>query len=397
MENQKIKDILTKRVERIIEKESLSKKLKSGQKLIIKNGIDPTSPDLHLGHLIVLKKLKEFQDLGHQVVLILGDFTAQIGDPSGRKSARKALTKREIDNNLKTYLKQVGMVLDLKKIKVFRNSRWYSKMNLNEFLKIARFFTLSKISQREDFKKRIQAKKEVYMHEVLYQILQAYDSVKIKADLEIGGRDQLLNMLAGRSLMKSFNLEPQDVMTLPLLIGLDGKDKMSKSKGNYIGFLEKPEEKFAKIMSIPDSMIISYFELLTDIPEKEILKIKKAIEKGKINPLEIKEKLAFEIVSELNGKKSAEIAKREFEKVFRKRQLPSKMPIFVAKKRKYRVLDLLFDSKVIDSKTQGKRLISQGAVKIDNQKVKDFNKLIEIKNDFVIKIGKRKFLKVKHN
>jgi len=372
MENQKIKDILTKRVERIIEKESLSKKLKSGQKLIIKNGIDPTSPDLHLGHLIVLKKLKEFQDLGHQIVLILGDFTAQIGDPSGRKSARKALTKREIDNNLKTYLKQVGMVLDLKKIKVFRNSRWYSKMNLNEFLKITRFFTLSKISQREDFKKRIQAKKEVYMHEVLYQILQAYDSVKIKADLEIGGRDQLLNMLAGRSLMKSFNLEPQDVMTLPLLIGLDGKDKMSKSKGNYIGFLEKPEEKFAKIMSIPDSMIISYFELLTDIPEKEILKIKKAIEKGKINPLEIKEKLAFEIVSELNGKKSAEIAKREFEKVFRKRQLPSKMPIFVAKKRKYRVLDLLFDSKVIDSKTQGKRLISQGAVKIDNQKVKDF-------------------------
>ncbi|MDD3735204.1 MAG: tyrosine--tRNA ligase [Candidatus Pacebacteria bacterium] len=391
--------LLNYNVEEIIEKKSLEKKLRSKKKLKIKFGVDPTSPDLHLGHFLIFKKLKEFQELGHQIILIFGDFTAQIGDPSERDSERKPLSKKEVENNLKTYLSQITKFLDINKIRIEKNSKWFSKMKLEEFIKIASNFTWQKISRREDFQKRIRNGIPVFLHEVLYQVLQAYDSVKIKADVEIGGRDQKLNMLAGRDLMKAMGLKPQEVITLPLLPGIDGKEKMSKSKGNYIGILEKPEEKFGKIMSIPDELIVPYFKFLTNISHRTISKLKEDIKKSRVNPRDLKAKLAREIISQIDGDKAAKIAEEEFNKVFKEKKLPNKIPTFIFKKNVFPILDILKETGLCKSNREAKRLLQEGAVKIkipgeEFKVVKDWNHKITLKNNTIIQVGKRKFIKI---
>jgi len=392
--------LLNYNIEEIIERKVLEKRLKAKETLKIKFGVDPTSPDLHLGHSLIFRKLREFQDLGHQIILIFGDFTAQIGDPSERDTERKPLSKTEVEKNLKTYLKQVAKFLNVKKIKIERNSSWFSKMGLGEFIKIASNFTWQRISRREDFQKRINRAIPVFLHEVLYQIFQAYDSVKIKADVEIGGRDQKLNMLAGRDLMKTMGFEPQEVITLPLLPGLDGKEKMSKSKGNYIGILEKPEEKFGKIMSIPDSLIVPYFEFLANVSRETISKLKRDIGAGKVNPRDLKAKLAKDIIEQIDGRKPASTAEEEFNKIFKERKLPSKMPIYTAKKKTLKIIELLREANLAGSNREAKRLINQGGVKIkipskDFEIIKDWNFQIKIQDKIIIQVGKRKFVEIR--
>ena len=272
---QKIKEILTRGVEEIIEKESLIKKLKSGKPLRIKFGVDPTAPELHLGNAVILWKLKEFQELGHTIIFIIGDFTAQIGDPTDKLTARKTLTEKEIKANMKTYKEQVGEILDLNKTKIIYNNRHLSKMKLAEIYRISQFFTVNQILERDMFQERRRAEKPIWLHEFMYPIFQAYDSVVVKADIEIGGNDQLFNMMAGRQLQPHFNQPPQDVITIKLLVGTDGKRKMSKSFGNYIGIQELANEQYGKIMSIPDESIIDYFELCAHLSLMEVEKIKK--------------------------------------------------------------------------------------------------------------------------
>src|SRR3989338_3820894 len=292
-------EILTSFVEEVIEKDSLEKKLKPGRKLVVKFGADQTAPDLHLGHALVLRKLKEFQDLGHKAVFIIGDYTARIGDPSGRTKTRPPLSEEEIKKNSKTYFDQAGKIIDIKKAEIRYNSEWFSKMSLEEFIKISSHFSMQRIMDREDFKKRILVGEEVAYSETIYQIMQAYDSVAIKADVELGGGDQRLNLLAGRELQKKMGLPEQDLVIMPLLLGTDGKEKMSKSLGNYIAINDSADEIFGKIMSVPDSLIIHYYEFAAFSDKGEIEAAEKRLEKE--NPRDVKFDLAEKITSLYKG------------------------------------------------------------------------------------------------
>ncbi len=391
----KIKQILKHNVVEVIEKDSLEKKLKSGKKLRIKLGADPTSPDLHLGHLVVLDKLRQFQEAGHQIIFLIGDYTARVGDPSGKSKTRPVLSAEEIEKNAKTYFDQVSKVLDVKKIEIRRNSEWYQKMILADFLKLLSKFSLSRISERDDFEKRIKQGIEVGYHEGTYPIMQAYDSVMLKSDVEIGGTDQKFNLLAGRALMKRENMEPQDIILLPLLIGLDGQKKMSKSLGNYIGITEEPNEMYGKIMSIGDEMIIDYFRLATNLEDFEIKEFEHALKLGE-NPKEIKERLAIEIVTRFYDKNEAEKARGRFNLIFAKKLVPEEM-----EEKKYKpgtcndLPKLLFDLGFVKSKSEAKRLVAGGAVKVDNAKIEDIEAPICIHDGMVIQVGKRKFLRIK--
>lgn len=393
--NEKIKNLLSRGAVNIIEKDSLEKKLNSGKKLRIKFGADPTAADLHLGHMVCLKKLKEFQDLGHQIIFIIGDYTAKIGDPSGRNKTRPSLSDAEIKKNTKTYLDQVGKILDIKKIKIYKNSQWFSKMSLADILNLSSKFTVAQILERDDFEKRIKNKVEIYYHETIYPMMQAYDSVMVMSDVEVGGNDQIFNMLAGRELQKKMGQEPQDILTMPLLIGLDGKEKMSKSFGNYIGIAESSNEQFGKIMSLPDNLIIEYMLLLTDIQTKNINEIEKKIKEGKINPRDAKIKLAFEIVKFFHGEEKAEKAKEEFERVFSKKETPKDMPVVKIDTNKINLVELLVNNKILPSKSEARRLIEQRAVEINGEKIKNWKEEIEIKKEAVLKIGKRRFVRIR--
>lgn len=388
------KELLTRGVVEIIEKESLIKKLKSGKRLKIKHGIDPTSPIIHLGNAVVLQKLKEFQNLGHQVILIIGDFTAQIGDPSDKEAMRQPLSRKEINKNMKTYKSQIGRILNLKKTKFFYNSQWLSKINLKEIiLKLASQFTVAQILERENFFKRYQEKKPIGLHEFFYPLMQGYDSVVVRADVEIGGTDQKFNMLAGREIQRAYNQKPQDIITMKLLEGVDGR-KMSKSYGNIIGIYDKPNEIYGKIMSIRDELISDYFELSTKIPLKEIEEIKTKIKNQKINPKEVKSKLAFEIVSMYYNKKLAQQAAMEFERVFKEKKLPLEIPEVKIKEKEINILDLLVKANLVSSKSEGRRLILQKGLRIDGEKENDWKKMIQIKKEMVLQAGKRKFKKI---
>jgi len=393
--NEKIKNLLSRGAVNIIEKDSLEKKLNSGKKLRIKFGADPTAADLHLGHMVCLKKLKEFQDLGHQIIFIIGDYTAKIGDPSGRNKTRPSLSDAEIKKNTKTYLDQVGKILDIKKIKIYKNSQWFSKMSLADILNLSSKFTVAQILERDDFEKRIKNKVEIYYHETIYPMMQAYDSVMVMSDVEVGGNDQIFNMLAGRELQKKMGQEPQDILTMPLLIGLDGKEKMSKSFGNYIGIAESSNEQFGKIMSLPDNLIIEYMLLLTDIQTKNINEIEKKIKEGKINPRDAKIKLAFEIVKFFHGEEKAEKAKEEFERVFSKKETPKDMPVVKIDTNKINLVELLVNNKILPSKSEARRLIEQRAVEINGEKIKNWKEEIEIKKEAVLKIGKKRFVRIR--
>jgi len=392
----KIKEVLTRGVEEVIEKGSLIKKLQSGKKLRIKYGADPSAPDLHLGHSACLLKLKEFQDLGHQIIFIVGDFTAMIGDPSKRLKTRPSLSKKEVEKNAKTYFKQVGGILDINKIKILRNSKWFSKMDLRGLLKLASKFMVARILERDDFSQRLKKGINIGAHEIIYPLMQAYDSVMVRADIELGGSDQKFNMLAGRNLQKKIDQAQQDLVIIPLLVGIDGQRKMSKSLGNYIGITEKPEEQYGKIMSIPDKLILDYFKLTTRVHLKEIKKMREGLKKKKVNPRDLKARLAREIVGICYGKRIAEKVEEEFNRIFKEKKLPSKIPSIRIKEKYLNILSLLVKTKLASSRAEAKRLVLQKGVRVDSRIEGDWQKVIEVKSGKVLQVGKRKFVKISH-
>ena len=390
---QKIDEILTRGVEEIFEKDSLVKKLQSGKQLRIKFGIDPTGPKIHIGRAFQFWKLRDFQDLGHKIVLIIGDFTAQIGDASDKQAMRKILTEKEIKENLKNYLGQIGKILDIKKVEVRYNSEWFKKMKIKDFVALQMIFTAQQTIQRRNFKERWDEGKPIGLHELDYPLFQGYDSVAIKSDIEIGGSDQLFNLQAGREIQKFFKQNPQDIMTSKMLNGLDGR-KMSTSWGNIITIVDEPGDMFGKVMSTKDELIDEYFELTTRLSESEISEIKNSSN----NPRDIKAKLAKEIVKMYYGEKEAQKAEEEFNKIFRDKELPSDMPVFETDIKTYPILDLLFDAKLVSSKNEAKRLVEQNAVELQiggsKEKITDWKKEINLENEMVIKVGSRRFVKI---
>jgi len=391
----KINEVLTRGVEEVIIKENLEKRMMSGKKLRIKLGIDPTGSVLHLGHAVVLRKLKEFQDLGHQVIFLIGDFTAKIGDPTGRSATRKPMTDKEVSDNMKNYVKQAGLILDVKKIEVKHNSEWLAKLSFKDLVLLTSKVTFAQVAQRADFKERIKNDIDLSLQEFMYPVMQGYDSVKLKADVEIGGTDQKFNLLMGRQLQKRYNQEPQEIITCPLLEGLDGVEKMSKSLNNYIALTDKSEEMYGKVMSLRDDMIVKYFELCTNMAMDEINKIKTDLKENKVNPRDLKMKLAFEIVKIYHGEKKARVAEEFFVKTVQKKEVPDSIINYQLTINNYKLVDLLVEIKLTTSKGEARRLIEQSGIKVGGEVVKDINKEINItKEGVIIQKGKRHFIKV---
>jgi tyrosyl-tRNA synthetase len=385
--------LIKRGVVEIILEEELIKKLEADKKLRVKFGADPSAPDLHLGHTVALRKLRHFQDLGHTVVFIIGDFTAMVGDPSGRSSTRKRLSRAEVMENAKTYQEQVFKILDRSKTEVRYNSEWFDKLTFEEVLNLTSKYTVARMLERDDFEKRFKSGNPISIMEFLYPLMQGYDSVMVKADVEIGGTDQKFNLLVGRELQVEYGQEPQVVITLPLLEGTDGVRKMSKSYGNYIGINEKPFDMFGKVMSIPDTLIFKYFELLTDTPLEEIERIKEAIEGGE-NPRNIKALLAKRIVAFFHGEEEAEKASEEFDRVFKYKEVPDEIEEFKLPKGKYRIVDTLVQLKVLSSKSEVRRIIQGGGLYIDGRRITDIDYEFELGKEVIIKIGKRRFVKL---
>jgi tyrosyl-tRNA synthetase len=389
------KTILERGVSDVVVKADLEKKLNSKKKLRIKFGIDPTGSDLHIGHGVVLRKLRQFQDRGDTAILLIGDYTARIGDPTGKSETRKMLTETEIKKNMEHYIEQASKILDLKKLEIRYNSEWFGKMKMAEILSLTAKKTVAQMLQREDFKNRMRNDQDIATTELLYPLMQGYDSVMLESDVEIGGTDQTFNMLVGRDLQKAFGCKTiQDVLTCPILEGLDGVEKMSKSYGNYIGFNESPNQIFGKTMSIPDTMIIKYFELATDISFEDLEKVKAAMDKGE-NPRNLKVKLAKELVKFYHSEKAANGAEQEFISLFQKKEIPDDIEIKKLKNPKWKLVDLLAETGLVSSKGEARRLIEQGGVKIDKEKTSSFDMEIDISKEKLIQVGKRKFLKVK--
>ena len=392
--NERLKKLKRNAVDLVTEEE-LMEKLKENRPLRVKLGVDPSRPDLHLGHLVVLRKLREFQDMGHTVVLIIGDFTARIGDPSGRSQIRPMLSAEEVKENAKTYSEQAFKVLDEEKTELRYNSEWLETLNFEDVIRLTAKFTVARMIERDDFAKRLKAGEPLSVSELLYPIAQAYDSVMINADVELGGTDQLFNLLVGRKLQQDFGQKPQIVMTMPLIEGTDGHLKMSKSYDNYIAFNDQPDEMYGKLMSIPDDLILKYMRLLTDISDEEIEEYRIKMEGKEINPRDVKMKLAREIVSFFYGETEAEKAQENFIRVFRERKPPREMQEITVNVSKKSIVDLLFESKIVSSKSEAKRLITQGGVRINGEKIIDPFAELEIKNGMVLQVGKRRFFKIK--
>ncbi len=368
----------------IISEEELAKKLSSGKKLRIKLGVDPTAPDLHLGHSVIINKLKVFQDLGHQIVFLIGDFTARIGDPSGRSATRPMMSEEQIMTNIKTYQEQVFKILDKEKTEVVFNSKWLNALGIEGLLKLASKHTVAQMLVRDDFEKRFKADIPISIVEFMYPLLQAYDSVALQADVELGGNDQKFNLLLGRDMQRDAGQEPQVVITMPLLVGTDGVKKMSKSYNNYIALNDKPQDMFGKLMSISDELMMFYYELLTQENLDEI---------KQMHPKEAKMKLGSIIVERYWGKEAAENAKAEFNKIFANKDLPTEIEEFKCDKDKIKLSELLFVSKMVASKNEARRLIEQGGAKVDNEKVTTDTE-IEVKDGMILQAGKRKFKKI---
>ncbi|XOB42070.1 MAG: tyrosine--tRNA ligase [Candidatus Nealsonbacteria bacterium] len=391
----KIEELLTRGVENIYpNSKALEKVLKSGKKLRVYTGIDPTGK-LHLGHFVVLRKLRQFQDLGHETIVLIGDFTATIGDPAGKYATRKTLTRKQVLIFAKNYKKQIGKILDFNKLNVrfLHNEEWTNKLKPIDMLALASKFTVARLLERDMFQRRIKAGRDIHVHEFLYPIFQAYDSVTMDVDLEIGGNDQTFNMLAGRRLMKKMKNKEKFVLTTKLLVDPEGK-KMGKTEGNIVSLDEKPEKMYGKIMSWPDSLIILAFELCTDLPTNEIKQISAQIKKKKLNPRDAKTKLAREIVASYYTKKAALEAEKEFNRIFKEKKIPAKIPEIRIRKKKIALLDLLLKTKLALSKSEAKRLVLQKGVKIDRQIQEDWQKVIEIKKGQIVQVGKRKFVKI---
>ena len=373
----------------IIEEESLLKKLKEGRPLVVKAGFDPTAPDLHLGHTVLLQKMRQFQQLGHEVCFIIGDFTAMIGDPTGRSEARPPLTKEQVLENAKTYQEQVFKVLDPKRTKILFNSEWLDRLGTRGIIELSAKYTVARMLERDDFTNRFKEGNPIHIHELLYPLLQAYDSVAIKADVELGGTDQKFNLLIGRDIQREYGQEPQVCITLPLLVGLDGKRKMSKSYGNYVGITEEPGSMFGKIMSISDELMWEYYLLLTDYSEEEIKKIKE-----EWHPMEAKKNLAQMIVQRFHGEEQAQLAREWFEKTYSKREFPESAPLITLDKEEVSALDLLTALGAVSSRNEGRRIIQSGGLRVNLEKVTDPHERIEIEGELKVQVGKKKFYRV---
>lgn len=392
-------DLIKRGASEIIPEDELVKKIEksiqSKNPLIIKLGCDPSRPDLHLGHAVVLRKLAQFQQLGHQAVLIIGDFTGMIGDPSGRNATRPPLSLEETRQNGQTYLEQASKILDVDKTKILYNSDWLSKMNFEEVIKLASKYTVARMIERDDFTKRFKAGEPISLHEFLYPLAQAMDSVAIKSDVELGGTDQKFNLLVGRDIQREYGLEPQVILTMPLLIGTDGVEKMSKSYNNYIGLHDSPSEIYGKTLSIPDTLIYNYFELASDISSDELLSIKNKLEDKSVNPRDLKRLLARTLVRMYHTESAAIEAETEFDKIFIKKEIPENIPEMTISKNKMNIIDLLIATNSAPTRSEARRLVIQGGVTLNSEVIKDLNYEIELKNDTILKVGKRKFLKLK--
>jgi len=384
----------------IIPQEELMDKLRlsisENKPLRIKQGFDPTAPDIHLGHTVCLRKLRQFQELGHQVILIIGNYTGMVGDPSGRSETRPQLTEEEIRRNAQTYQEQFFRVVDESKTEVHFNGEWFGKMSFQEFMHLASNFTVARMLERDDFSNRYKQQIPISIHELFYPLMQAYDSVMIKADVEIGATEQKFNLLAGRQIQEIYGQKPQVVLTMPVLVGTDGQQRMSKSLGNYIGVAEPPGEIFGKIMSISDEMIYDYFELVTDIGSTELKRIKEELEEKNTNPMILKKRLAKEIVRMYWGQEEADKARQEFERVFSKKELPEEIPVkhLEHDQAEMWVGHYLVEAGCAKSTSEVKRLIRQGGLYIDNERVTDENLKILIAGEKLVRLGKRRFFKI---
>ena len=391
-------DLIKRGTFEIIPEEELVKKieksLKENKPLNIKLGCDPSRPDLHIGHSVVLRKLAQFQSLGHQAILIIGDFTGMIGDPSGRNITRPALSLEETRKNGESYFEQASKILDKEKTKIVYNSEWLGKMNFEDVIKLSSKYTIARMIERDDFTKRFKAGEPISVHEFLYPLAQAMDSVAIESDVELGGTDQKFNLLVGRDIQREFGLEPQIIITMPLLVGTDGVEKMSKSYNNYIGISEAPDEIYGKTLSIPDNLIYTYYELATDIPNKELKEIKTELEDPKTNPRDIKRQLARALVQTYYDEKSAKEAEEGFDKIFIKKEVPDEIPEHKISANEINILDLILEVNFAPSKGEARRLVVQGGVTIDGEKVDDIKTTVKFDKEKILKVGKRKFVKI---
>jgi tyrosyl-tRNA synthetase len=384
--------LLRRGVAEIIVEEEMIELLRSGKKLRLKEGFDPSFPDIHLGHMVSLRKLRQFQELGHQVVLIVADWTAQIGDPSGASVTRPMLTVGQVKANAETYMQQFFKVVDRGSTEVRWQSEWFDKFTLTEVIQLTSKFTVAQMLAREDFSARYNEGRPIALTEFLYPLLQAYDSVAIQADVEFGGTDQKFNFLVGRELQTMMGQRPQQCFMTPLLVGTDGSQKMSKSLGNYIGVDEPPDDIYGKTMSVRDDLILQYFELVTDVPDAELEDFRQALAGNAVNPMELKKRLARELVTQLYDRKAAHEAEASFEKVFQKREVPEEIPIAKTIDKSPDLRRLLKSNGLVGSTSEAARLISQGALKIDGNKVTSYN--YEVENGSIIQLGKRSWLKI---
>lgn len=398
MDIEKQLEIIKRGAVDLVTEDELRERLKKAQSerrpLRVKLGLDPTAPDLHLGHTVVLQKLKQFQELGHTAIFLIGDFTGMIGDPTGRIETRPALSKEELLANAETYKKQVFKILDPERTEIRFNSEWFEAMNASDMVRLCARYTVARMMEREDFRNRFQNNIPISIHEFLYPLVQGYDSVALRADVELGGHDQIFNLYVGRDLQRAYGQEPQIIVTVPLLEGIDGVNKMSKSYGNYVGIDEPPDAIFGKLMSISDDLMLKYYELLSDISIEEFKSLKEGIKTGTIHPKEAKIRFAKEIITRFHSKEAAEVAHINFDKVFKEKEIPEDIETVEIKRDDIErwLPKLLFNLGMVSSTSEGKRMINQGAVVINGEKMKSED--TPVNDELVIRVGKRKFKKI---
>jgi tyrosyl-tRNA synthetase len=378
-------------------KQKLANSVKTGKPLRVYLGVDPTAPDIHLGHTVVLRKLKHFQDMGHTAIFLIGDFSAMIGDPTGRSETRPPLTREEVDAHAQTYLEQVFKILDREKTEVRYNSEWLGKLSSYEIVRLCAHYRLARMLEREDFRSRLENNLPIAVHELLYPLLTAYDAVMLKSDVELGATEQKFNILVHREIQREYGLSPQVVFTMPILVGLDGQRKMSKSLGNYVGITEPPSEMFGKMMSIPDELMWTYYELVTDRTPQEIATLKNEVQSGKLHPMDAKMRLAEEVVGDFQGHGAGKKAAENFQRVFRDRQAPQEAPVLnVPRGEAKKLTALLVEWKLAQSKSEAERLIKQRGVEIDGTCVEDPRKEIDLSKplNILLRAGKKKFIRI---
>jgi len=393
-------DIIKRGAIEIIVEDDLAKKLEQSvakkKPLRVKAGFDPTAPDIHLGHTVLLNKMRQFQEMGHEVIFLIGDFTGMIGDPTGKSETRKHLTKEEVAENAKTYQSQIYKILDPAKTRIAFNNEWMSKMTAEEIIQLAAKHTVARMLEREDFKKRYQSELPISIHEFLYPLIQGYDSVMLKADVELGGTDQKFNLLVGRELQKGYGQDPQSIVMMPLLEGLDGVNKMSKSLGNYIGINEPAKEIFGKVMSVSDVLMYRYYELVSVVTLDELQKIKDDIGSGTLHPMEAKKRLATELVDRFCGAGEGDTVRVEFERVFSNKNMPDDIPVVEVswEGEKMKLAKIIAQAGVAKSNSEARRLIQQGAVEVDGTPIKDIDAELPASREYTLKIGKKRFVRV---